>query len=187
MTEKDYNPNQKERKAMEAQPKKQESVAKTPLKKPEEKKPETKKKEAPRKIVKKDFAVVNVRGVPISTKYAIEICRFIKGKTIADAVKVLEEVLRKKKAVPMRGEYGHKRGIMSGRYPKVATEHFIRLLRSLGSNSVANGIDVPVVSEAIANLGARPMARFGRWQRKRTHIKLVAREKKEIKKNGGNK
>ena len=44
----------------------------------------------------------------------------------------------------------------------------------------------------MANQASRPMGRFGRWERKRTHIKLVAREikvkdKKSKKKVGGKK
>jgi len=40
-----------------------------------------------------------------------------------------------------------------------------------------------VIVEAFANIGQKPRARFGRWKRKRTHLRLVAREliKKENK------
>ncbi len=149
--------------------------------KTEEKKIESKKVQTPK--VKRDFAVVNATSVPVSTKYAIAICKFIKNKRIGDAIRELEEVMAKKKHVPMVGEYGHKHGIGkiasgAGRYPLNASKHFIVLLKSLAGNATANEMDEPVVSEAVSNKAARPMGRFGRWERKRTHIKLVAREKK---------
>jgi len=164
-----------EKKPVEA-PKKEEKVETKKETKPVEKKVQPKK-------AKKDHAVVNAKSVPISTKYAIEICKFIKNKSIKRALEDLEQVLLKKKAVPMKGEYGHKKSVKktasgAGRYPKVATEHFIKLLKSLNANSIANEIENPVVSEAVPNVASRPRGRFGRWKRKRTHIKLVSVEKK---------
>lgn len=147
-----------------------------------ESKPE--KKQSPIPKVKKTEAIVNANSIPISTKTSAAICKFIKNKKIPDAIADLEQVLAKKKAVPMKGEIPHRKGkgISSGRYPKKASEHFIKLLKSLSANAVANGLDEPIIKESIANKASRPYARFGRWQRKRTHVKIIAREKKEIKK-----
>lgn len=219
MTEKSYNPKQKEKKAMKKQEavqtldkklgkkisqvkieekkgetqkqekvedKKEVSVSEKPEIKTEEKvssekdKKETSKKEVQK--VKKTDAIVNGKSVPLSTKYAVEICKFIKYKSIDIAIKDLEQVLAHKKAIPMKGEYAHKKGkgMAGGKYPKKATEHFIKLLKNLSSNAVANDLEEPIIiSEAIPNMAARPRGRFGKWQRKRTHIKLVARTKKK--------
>ena len=135
-------------------------------------------------VVKKTEAVVNAKSLPISTKYSMAICRFIKNKKIGSAIVDLEQVIVKKKAVPMKGEIPHKkgRGMMSGRYPKKASEYFIKLLRSLLANANANEIDNPMVVEAIANLSQRPYGRFGRTRKKRTHVRLVAKEKKKLNK-----
>jgi large subunit ribosomal protein L22 len=201
MTEKNYNPKQKEKKAMkkvkvaekvkkdivqdikgkdkvsEEVAKKEEKIAEK-VEKETEKKPEEKKKTKPK--VKKDIAVVNSHNLPISTKKSRDICKFIKGKKIEDAQAYLEEVVKGKKAIPMKGEIPHRKGkMMSGGFPKNAAKHFIVLLKSLAGNANVNEIDNPVITEAIANLASRPYARFGRWQRKRTHIKLVAKEKKK--------
>ncbi len=236
MTEKSYNPKQKEKKAMKGSAQAQVSSVKSAERKQEKKivkkevpkvetktappsvlqegtntsskpqspkledktqktegekeKPEEKKKKEVVKI-KKDKAVVNGKNVPISTKYAVEICKFIKYKPIDIAINNLEQVLAHKKAIPMKGEYGHKKGkrMAGGKYPKKATEHFIKLLKSLSANAIANSLDEPIISEAVANIAPRPRARFGRWQRKRTHVKIVAREKKvkSNKKVGGKK
>jgi len=151
--------------------------------KPEEKKEEPKKPIQKTPVVKKDEVVVNGKSLGISTKTSTAICRFIMKKEIGDAIRDLEQVKLKKKAVPMRGEIPHKKGkgMMSGRYPQKATESFIRLLKSLVGNANANDIETPIITEAIANKASRPYGRFGRWQRKRTHVTIKAKEKKESK------
>ncbi|MEX0921020.1 MAG: uL22 family ribosomal protein [Candidatus Pacearchaeota archaeon] len=133
---------------------------------------------------KKDFAIVNSNNLPISTKHSKAICKFIRGKKIGDAIADLEKVLVLKKAVPMKGEIGHRKGkgMMSGRFPKKASERFIKLLKSLSANSINHGIENPFVTEAIANIGSRPYGRFGRVRMKRTHVKLVAKNMENTKK-----
>ena len=194
MTEKNYHPNQKENKAIKKQgiasTPKQEKVnaPKIEKKKEESKIKEEKKKQTPK--IKKDNAVVKGISLPISTKYSIAICRFIKGKIIEDAISDLNQVLKKKKAVPVKGEIPHRKGkgMMSGRFPKNGAEHFIRLLKNLEANSNVNEIDNPVIVEASANLASRPYGRFGSIKRKRTHVKIIAKEKKsKNKKLKGNK
>ena len=206
MTEKNYNPNQKENKAMKKQEKieKQKPVIENPKKeltnkkinepvdqvksnKPSEpkvseqskpeKKEEIKKKETPK--IKKTEAIVNAFNLPISTKDSVAICKFIKRKKIENAIAGLEQVIAHKKAVPMKGEIPHRKGkgMMSGRYPKKATEYFIKLLRSLLANANSNELNNPLIIEAVANIGSRPFGKFGRVRKKRTNIKIKAKEK----------
>ena len=161
---------QSEKKIIE--PKKEQAIT-------DSKKPEIQKKEVQK--VKKEKAVLNSKNVPVSTKYSSDICKFIKTKSIETAIKDLEQVLSHKKAIPMRGGYGHKKSAKgfasgSGKYPEKATGYFIKLLKSLSANAAANGLEKPIITEAFANRGSKPRARFGKWQRKRTHIKIVARE-----------
>ncbi len=135
--------------------------------------------------VKKSEAIVNGVGLPLSTKTSVAICKFIRGKSIPKAIANLEQVIAKKKAVPMKGEIPHRKGkIMSGRFPKNAAEYFIKLLKNLQANANANGLDEPVVAEAMANIASQPYGRFGRVRRKRTHVLLKAKDKKM---KGGNK
>ena len=199
MTEKNYNPEQKMKKVSNVQ----EKVAKVKVeptkvveKKVEDKKKEEIKKETKKKVVaqkkapKKTEVVVNAKSVPVSTKYSVYICKFIKNKPIQKAITDLEFVLQEKKAVPMKGEIPHKKGkgMMSGRYPKRAVKHFITILKGLQGNANNHELNEPIVSGAIANKAQRPLGRFGKWQRKRTHITLKAKEKKIKKKEtkGGN-
>ena len=201
MTEKDYNPEQKMKKIAKMQKKieKTSLPSQTPAKdkkkdselitqdKPnesEQTKVDKKEKKKPiikKPVVKKTYAIVNVKSLPISTKQSVAICKFVKKKKIESAIADLEKVIVKKKPVPMKGEIAHKKGkgISSGKYPKKASEHFIKLLKSLLANANVNDLENPIVVEAVANKASRPHARFGRWQRKRTHIKLVAKSKKQ--------
>lgn len=195
MTEKDYNPQQKEKKAMEKEKTNTKIEEKKIVETPKEvKKQETKdkkinnKKEIIKKpeknVPKKTEAIVNAVSLPISTKYSVAICRFIRGKKIENAIADLEQVILHKKAIPMKGEIPHRKGrIMSGRYPKKAVEYFIKLLKSLLANSNANGLDNPIIANAIANLASRPFGRFGRVRKKRTHVAIKAKEKKSIPKS----
>lgn len=209
MTEKNYNPKQKEKKAMgkiksikkqnlEKEPKKiektsekKENKSKEIETKKQEKIPEKqekkdhaeKSKKIKKEIKKKEFAIVNSYSIPISTKKASAICKFIKGKTINEAVDNLKKVIQRKKSIPIKGEIAHRKGkTMSGIFPKKAAEKFIIILKGLEGNSNVNGINEPIIIEAVANLAQRPYARFGRWRKKRTHIMLKAKEKKWKKK-----
>ncbi len=203
MTEKNYNPQQKEKKAMKKQeasekPKKIEQPIESPKKDEEKKqvqvlerkKPETQEQKSPVKKetpkVKKTEASAKGINLPISTKDAKFICKFIVKKRIGDAIRDLEDVEVGKKAVPMKGEIPHKKGkrMSSGRFPKKAGKNFITLLKSLAANANEGNLDEPIIAEAMANQAARPYGRFGRTQKKRTHVKIIAREiaKKERKK-----
>jgi len=149
------------------------------IEKKEKKKAKKKEPEKP----KKTEAVVYGRDIPISTKYAVAVCKVIKGKKIDEAVNLLEQVIRKKQAVPMKGEIPHRRGkgASSGRYPLKASKHFIKLLKALAANATMNGMEIENsrISEAVANLAHRPYHRFGQMQFKRTHVFIKLKQGKE--------
>ena len=128
------------------------------------------------------------RNLPVSKKHAIAICDFIKGKTIEQAIEILEKVRIKKIAVPMKGELPHRKGnIERGRYPVKASLYFIKLLKSLKGNASAHNLeaDTIVIKLARADKGETP-SRMGRRGRmgKRIHVFLVGegKEAKEKKK-----
>jgi len=125
------------------------------------------------KKAKKTEAVVNGRDLSVSLKHAVSLCNFIKGKEIDKAVSELEEVARLKRAIPMRGEIPHKSGMMSGRYPTKGAGIFIKLLKSLKSNAIANEIELEKYKlHAIPNLASRPFRRFGQGRFKRSHVTI---------------
>ncbi len=165
-------------------------------KKQEQKTKQEKKKEEKKKKKEKNLiGIAKGKDLPISTKYAVAICSFIKGKKPQEAITLLEQVLKKKIAVPMKGEIPHKpnmpKGKPSGKYPIRASKVFIKLLRNLIANTTIKGLDIDslIITKAIANKAARPSRgtriAFGRKHFKRSHIELETQGIKiEIKKRG---
>jgi ribosomal protein L22 len=152
----------------------------------QDKKTTNEKKESKEKITEKIIAkeaVVNGRNVPVSKLEAVAICDFIRGKDIDKAIAMLEEVVRLKRAVPMKGEIPHRKGkIMSGRYPIKTAGEIITLLKSLKSNAIANELELEKnVLFCMANNASRAYKRFGSTRYKRTHItlKLIPKRTKE--------
>ena len=197
MTEKNYNPEQRERKAMrqmkkvevakapvreenkkqeeKIEEKKEENIETAIKKEEKEEKKETKKQEKPK--IKRDNAIINVRDLPLSTKKSSAFCKFIKNKEIKKAITDLEDVLKHRKAVPSKGEIPHKRGMAGGIYSDKTAEYFLRLVKSLQANAVVNNLENPIISEAFANIASRPFSKFGRVRKKRSHVTIKAIEK----------
>jgi len=126
----------------------------------------------------KTEAVVNGMNLSMGLKHAMSICNFIRGKDIDSSIKMLEEVEKYKRAIPMRGEIPHRHGMMSGRYPIKATGIMIKLLKSLKSNAIQNELEIEKFKIfAMANVAPRPYKKFGAGRFKRTHvtIKLIPR------------
>jgi len=184
-TEKPTGKNEKRKQLPTTKSKKE--IPKSPITKAEtkkealEKKPGAKKEETKKPVIKKikkESASVSARNLPISTKVAASICKFMKNKKIEKTISELEAVSKMKKAVPMKGEYAHRKGkIMSGKFPVKAAKEFLVLVKSLKSNAIYNDIEEPRITEAIANKGTTTYASGGR-QKKRTHVKLVCSNKK---------
>ncbi len=129
---------------------------------------------------------VNGKELPVSTKHCVAICRAIKGKTLDEADNILENVLKMKRPIKMKGEIPHKKGRMAGgRYPVKAVGAFVKLMKNLRGNATAKDLDVEVVVivEAKADKASTPM-RTGRRSRmgKRTHVLLVGEENEGVKK-----
>lgn len=134
-------------------------------------------------MAEENTATAYGRALPISTKHSIEICNFIRGKPLAKAKMLLENVIAKKTAVPFRRfsrSVGHKKKIGAGRYPEKACREILKLLNAAEANAQFKGLGVGslVISELIANKASRPW-HYGRQRRrkaKRTHIRVVVKE-----------
>ena len=127
----------------------------------------------------KKQAIVQGKNLPISTKHAIAICRFLKGKSISESNLLLEKVIKKKMVVPFRGEIPHKKGV-PGRYPINASKTFINLLKNLSANASQKGLSIEKLKiSGKANLASRASkpGRLGRRKFKRTHVLLIGEEK----------
>lgn len=145
-----------------------------------EKKPENKKKKE--KIISKEFAIANGYSARISTKDAIAVCKVIKGKSPTIAIKRLEDVLSKKRSIPMKNrEVPHQKGhgVAGARFPKKACEEIIKIIKQVEANAIVSGVENPVITLAIANIASRPFRRGG-TKAKRTHIHLEVKDKTKL-------
>ncbi len=138
---------------------------------------------------KENVATVNGKDLPISTKHAIEICNFIRGKNLLLSKDFLGKVLEKKKAVPFRRfnrDMGHRPGSVGpGRYPQKASSIILKLLESLEVNAQNKGLDTAslYLKTVVPNKGSN-VWHYGRQRRRRmklTHIFMLAEEKAEKK------
>ncbi len=136
-----------------------------------------KEKEKPRP--KKEEAFAKGLSLHASKKHCMYLCSFIKNKSIDVAIADLDKVIKRKKAVPFKGEIPHRSepGIMSGRYPIKAAGFFITILKGLKGNVAANGLDLDKtrIYFASANWASRP-AKAGGGRSKRAQILLKAKE-----------
>jgi ribosomal protein L22 len=158
--------------------KKEEGKVETSAETKTEVKKEEKKKDEKKPVIKKDKAVVNGTNLPISKKHSMAICDMIRGKSIEPMIAHMEQTIKLRKPIKMKGEIPHRKGnMMSGRYPVNACKEFISLLKQLGANSSVNGIENPVITKAVANDAARPFRRGGSMRFKRTNVVLETRER----------
>ena len=122
-------------------------------------------------------------ALPISFKQSVEICRFIRNKNISNAKEMLQDVVKKKAAVPFRRfnfDLGHKKKIGPGRYPQKASEEFIKLIENVEANAQFKGLNTSNLT--IAHISAHRAGKiwhFGRKSRrrmKRTNVEIIVEE-----------
>ncbi len=128
-------------------------------------------------------AIVNVKNLPISTKFSIEITNHLRGKTIEKAKMILDDSIKLKRAIPMKRfnkDTAHKAGMAAGRYPVKACETISKLLDSAKSNAEDKGLstDGLFISKINANQGTHQMhhGRLRGRMMKRTHISITVKE-----------
>lgn len=126
-------------------------------------------------------------ALPISLKQAVEICNFIRGKPVEKAVRVLEDVINEKVAVPFkrfnRGGGGHRKGMGPGKYPKKACQEILKIINSAAANAHSKGLG-NLALKGITPQKAATTWHFGRKRRrqaKRTHVEVIVSETKEQK------
>lgn len=138
-----------------------------------------------------NFATLNARSLPISTKFAIEICKTIKNRQLSNAKKILQDVVDMKRPIRLvrhNADLGHKPGMGPARYPINSSKMFLKLLNSVEANAENKGLNVNNLIIVFAKADkAEARWRFGRKGRtkmKNTHVQLKVEEKslEEVKK-----
>ncbi len=127
-------------------------------------------------------------NAPISTKYATELARELRGKKLKDSIAFLERVLRHEDWVPLRRynkKVPHRKGskiVKSGRFMDKTVKYFLKLLREVEANAISKGLDPErlVIYHIAAHKGwRRPkiQPRLRRIIRKKaTHVEVVVVE-----------
>jgi large subunit ribosomal protein L22 len=123
------------------------------------------------------------KDLPISTKHALEISKFIRNKNLQIAKDLLEKISKKKMALKFtrfNHGVGHKKGIGPGRYPVKACEEILKILDIVESNAVFKGFDANslVIKHISSQRASRPL-KYGRRTRgeaKRSHVEIVVEE-----------
>src|ERR687897_2731716 len=109
-----------------------------------------------------------IREKDISHKHSREVAVAIKGMSIEKARDFLNDVIRKKIAVPYRrynNEVAHRSnvrdGFFAGRFPQKAAKEFLKLLDNLETNAEYKGMDLDrlTITSAVVHKG-RKLERF---------------------------
>jgi large subunit ribosomal protein L22 len=93
-------------------------------------------------------AYASGRDLRISPKAAREICRFIRGMKLSEAMDFLQRVINKQTAVPYRRykkKVPHRREIQkwpTGRYPVKAARSILRVLENADVNAMEKNLDL---------------------------------------------
>jgi ribosomal protein uL22 len=125
-------------------------------------------------------------ALPVSYKQSYEVAKFIRGKNVQLAKKMLQDVVDMKRPVPMtrfHGDTGHKHGMAAGRFTINTCYFLLKLLKSAESNAQFKGLSTAnlVVKHIAAQRGPTSF-RYGRHRRrqaKRAHVEIILSEQKE--------
>ncbi len=122
-------------------------------------------------------------NMPISHKSAIEICNYVKGKKLQRVKEVLQQVIKKKVAIPYKrftGGAGHRHGIGSGKYPVKASQNILAVLENAEINAQQKGLNTAnLIIRHISSQGGSRQPHYGRHRGrkfKRTHVEVMLAE-----------
>lgn len=136
-------------------------------------------------------AIASGRDLRISPKAAVEICRAIRGLTLDDAKRLLQDVIALNRSIPYKrykkkvAHKGDLQGWYAGRYPVKACKAILKVIESAESNAEFKGLNLERlrVIHAVAHRGMMikrytPRA-FGRATPNfevLTHVEIVLEE-----------
>ncbi len=117
-------------------------------------------------------------SLPISPKQAVEICNYLKHRSIKSAKAIIARVREMKQAIPFKRfnkNVGHKPGIAAGRYPQHATREILKLIASAEANAHNKGIIGELYISHMNAHRAPPQPRSGRTpgEAKRAHVEIT--------------
>lgn len=131
------------------------------------------------------------REMPISRKASIEVANAIRGMKLNEAKEFLEDVIKKKRAVPYRrflDSISHRRGIGPGRYPVKVAKYFLKVLENAEANAKNKNLDVDKLriihisthkGRTIKNYMPRAYRRSTPWFHETVNLQVILMEEEE--------
>ncbi|MFT0899187.1 50S ribosomal protein L22 [Candidatus Methanoprimaticola sp. MG2] len=128
------------------------------------------------------------REMPVSPKFAREVAGMIRGMKVETARQALEDVIDKKRAVPLKRynkRVSHKPGVGPGRYPVKAAKAILGVLNSAVSNAEYKGLNVDNMAIATISVargrvipGHMPRAhgRATQWNQETVNLEIIIEE-----------
>lgn len=128
------------------------------------------------------------KEMPVSPKFAREVAGMIRGMKVETAQKALEDVIDKKRAVPLKRynkRVSHKAGVGPGRCPVKAAKAILGVLNSAASNAEYKGLDVSNMAIATISVsrgrvipGHMPRAhgRATEWNQDTVNVEVIIQE-----------
>ncbi len=128
------------------------------------------------------------KEMPVSPKFAREVAGMIRGMKVETAQKALEDVIDKKRAVPLKRynkRVSHKAGVGPGRYPVKAAKAILDVLNSAASNAEYKGLDVSNMAISTISVargrtipGHMPRAhgRATQWNQETVNLEVIIEE-----------
>ena len=128
------------------------------------------------------------KEMPVSPKFAREVAGMIRGMKVETARQALEDVIDKKRAVPLKRynkRVSHKPGVGPGRYPVKAAKAILGVLDSAASNAEYKGLDVSNMAIATISVargrtipGHMPRAhgRATQWNQETVNLEIIIEE-----------
>jgi large subunit ribosomal protein L22 len=124
-------------------------------------------------------------AIPVSYKQSYEVAKHLRGKSLAQAKRILEDAIALRRAIPItrfNTDTGHKAGMAAGRYCVNTCTHILKLIKTAESNAQHKGLSAAnlVVRHIAAQRGPKSF-HYGRQRRrqfKRAHVEIVLREEK---------
>lgn len=128
------------------------------------------------------------REMPVSPKFAREVAGMIRGMKVDTARQALEDVIDKKRAVPLKRynkRVSHKPGVGPGRYPVKAAKAILGVLDSAACNAEYKGLDVSNMAIATISVargrtipGHMPRAhgRATQWNQETVNLEIIIEE-----------
>lgn len=132
------------------------------------------------------------REIPVKPKFAVNVCKAIKGKSVKQARAFLEGVIALETPVPFRVHKRHVKhrrgGVGPGQYPVRVAEVTLRILNDAASNAEYKGLDPEKMyvwhtcahrAAPLPGIMPRAQGRATQWDKQCSHIEIVLKNTEE--------